>query len=134
MRTFTKPVLVTVLFGFLAGLVALAPSARAQYEPPAHVAPLFAQHELDQMLAPIALYPDSLLSQILMAATYPEEVAEAGQWSRANPQLQGEAAVRAIAQMDWDPSVKSLTAFRQILLAMDDDPEWTRRLGDAFVA
>ncbi len=135
MRTLAKSVLGKLILGFLAGLlVVLAPSARAQYETPAHVGPLFAQHELDQMLAPIALYPDSLLSQVLMASTYPQEVAEAAQWSRANPQLHGDAAVRAIAQMDWDPSVKSLTAFPQILLVMDDDPDWTSRLGGAFLA
>ena len=86
------------------------------------------------MLAPIALYPDALLSQILIAATYPLEVVEASRWSRANPNLKGDQAVQAVAQNAWDPSVKSLVAFPQILLMMDDNLNWTERLGDAFLA
>ena len=94
----------------------------------------FRQAELDQMLAPVALYPDSLLSQVLMASTYPLEVVQAARWSRANPGLKGQDAVRAVEHMDWDPSVKSLTAFPQILTMMDEKLEWTRRLGEAFLA
>jgi hypothetical protein len=94
----------------------------------------FTQAELDQMLAPIALYPDALLSQVLMAATYPIEVVEAARWSRANPGLQGDAAVRAVQNEDWDPSVKSLVAFPQILQRMDEQLKWTESLGDAFLA
>jgi hypothetical protein len=96
--------------------------------------PAFTQQELDQMLAPIALYPDSLLSQILMASTYPLEVVEAARWSKANPNLKGEQAVQAVAQNTWDPSVKSLVAFPQILLMMDEKLNWMERLGDAFLA
>src|SRR5205809_4346930 len=94
----------------------------------------FTQQELDQMLAPIALYPDSLLSQILMASSYPLEVVEAARWSKANPNLKGDQAVQAVAQNSWDPSVKSLVAFPQILMMMDDKLNWTERLGDAFLA
>ncbi len=94
----------------------------------------YSQPELDQMLAPIALYPDALLAQVLMAATYPHEVAAAARWSRANPSLQGDDAVRAVAYEDWDPSVKSLIAFPQILARMDEHPDWTRGLGEAFLA
>src|SRR5437867_321091 len=90
----------------------------------------FTQQELDQMLAPIALYPDSLLSQILMASTYPLEVVEAARWSRANPTLKGDQAVQAVAQNTWDPSVKSLVAFPQVLQTMDEKLDWTERLGD----
>jgi len=93
----------------------------------------YAQPELDQMLAPIALYPDALLSQVLMAATYPDEVNEAARWSRANPGLQGDDAVRAVQNEDWDPSVKSLVAFPQILQRMGEMPDWARSLGDAFL-
>jgi hypothetical protein len=100
-------------------------------QPPA--APAFSQQELDQMLAPIALYPDALLSQILMAATYPLEVVEAARWSRANPSLSGDAAVRAVDSMNWDPSVKSLVAFPQVIAMMDQRLDWTERLGDAFL-
>jgi len=94
----------------------------------------YTQPELDQMLAPIALYPDPLLSQVLMAATYPDEVAEAARWSRANPGLQGDDAVRAVQNEGWDPSVQSLVAFPQVLARMAENPDWTRRLGDAFLA
>ncbi len=94
----------------------------------------FRQEELDQMLAPIALYPDSLLSQILMASTYPLEVVQAARWSRARPGLKGLDAVKAAEPMDWDPSVKSLVAFPQILSVMDEKIDWTQRLGEAFLA
>ncbi len=96
--------------------------------------PAFGQEELDQMLAPIALYPDSLLSQILMASTYPLEVVQAARWSRANAHLKGEDAVQAVEDMDWDPSVKSLVAFPQVLSMMDEKLGWTERLGEAFLA
>ena len=94
----------------------------------------FRQEELDQMLAPVALYPDSLLSQMLMASTYPLEVVQAARWSRANPGLKGQDAVQAVERMDWDSSVKSLTAFPQVLSMMDEKLEWTERLGEAFLA
>jgi Protein of unknown function (DUF3300) len=93
----------------------------------------FTREELDQMLAPIALYPDALLSQTLMAATYPLEVVEAARWSRANPGLKGDAAVAAVANQDWDVSVKSLTAFPQVLANMDAHLDWTQKLGDAML-
>src|SRR2546429_7394693 len=102
--------------------------------PPAPRQAAATQQELDQMLAPIALYPDSLLSQVLMASTYPLEVVEAARWSRANPGLKGEEAVSAVEQRDWDASVKSLAAFPQVLAMMDQQLEWTSRLGDVFLA
>src|SRR6266704_5100141 len=94
----------------------------------------FTQQELDQMLAPVALYPDSLLSQILMASTYPLEIVEAARWSKANPNLKGDDAVKAAEQNGWDPSVTSLVAFPQVLTMMDSNLSWTERLGDAFLA
>ncbi len=126
-----KPWLIRGLALWLAASVAFA-----QQPPPAgrqDDRPQFRQEELDQMLAPIALYPDALLSQVLMAATYPLEVVQAARWSRANPGLKGEQAVRAVEARDWDPSVKSLVAFPQILTMMDERLEWTERLGDAFL-
>src|SRR3979490_92745 len=87
--------------------------------PPAPRKAAAPQQELDQILAPIALYPDSLLSQIFMAATYPLEVVEAARWSRGNPGLKGEEAVNAVGERDWDESVKSLAAFPQVLAMMD---------------
>jgi hypothetical protein len=101
---------------------------------PAHAQQrVYHQAELDAMLAPIALYPDGLLSQILIAATYPDEVAEAARWSRDNPQVTGQDAVRAVEGMDWDASVKSLLAFPDVLARMDESPQWTRDLGQAFL-
>ena len=120
------------LIGWLVALMlTLAPGVRAAM--PGDVQP-FSQAELDQMLAPIALYPDQLLSQILMAATYPLEVVEAARFQRANSLLQGQDAVRAAAGQDWDPSVQSLLAFPNVLQQMDADIDWTERLGDAFLA
>jgi hypothetical protein len=92
----------------------------------------YAQAELDQMLAPIALYPDALLSQILLAAAYPLEVADAARWARARPDLSGDEAIRAAEGEDWDPSVKSLLAFPQVLVRMGESPQWVQALGDAF--
>ena len=94
---------------------------------------LFSQAALDQMLAPIALYPDALLSQVLIASTYPLEVVEASRWSRANPELEGDAAVTAVEDMDWDPSIKALTGFPDLLQLLDENLTWTRRLGGAFL-
>ena len=94
----------------------------------------FSEAELDQMLAPIALYPDSLLAQILMACTYPADVAEAVQWSKDNPDQQGDAAVDAVQDKSWDPSVMSLAAFPQVLTMMGEQPDWVQNVGDAFLA
>jgi len=99
----------------------------------AQTAYVYSQQELDQMLAPIALYPDALLSQILMAATYPMEVIEAARWARERPDLSGDAAVRAAETETWDPSVKSLLAIPQILARMRENLQWTLDLGDAFL-
>ena len=93
----------------------------------------FSQPELERTLAPIALYPDPLLSQILMASTYPLEVVEAARWSRNHANLAGEDAVRAAGNESWDPSVKSLLAFPQVLARMDENLQWLQTLGDAFL-
>ena len=100
----------------------------------AQATPTFTKEQLDQMLAPIALYPDSLLSQILMAATYPADVADAAKWSKANPDKKGDAAVKAVQDQPWDPSVQSLAAFPQVLDMMGAKPDWVQKLGDAFLA
>ena len=103
-----------------------------QQNPPA--APQFSQADLDTMLAPIALYPDSLLSQVLMASTYPLEVVQASRFVQANPNLSGEALAAALAQQNWDPSVKSLVNFPTVLQMMNDKLDWTVQLGNAFLA
>jgi hypothetical protein len=91
--------------------------------------------QLDALIAPIALYPDQLLQQILMASTYPLEVIEAARWiSRPeNEGLKGDALMAALEDKDWDPSVKAMTAFPQILKMMDSDLDWLAKVGDAFL-
>ena len=93
----------------------------------------FRQEELDQMLAPVALYPDSLLAQILMAATYPLEVVQADRWTKANRNLGGDQLNDALDQKEWDSSVKALVPFPQVLSMMSERLEWTQKLGDAFL-
>lgn len=117
----------------LLALVLVAPGNRVVAEHGDEQRAHFSEQELAQMLAPIALYPDNLLAQILMAATYPLEVAEAARWSRAHDQPTGNDAVAAVQDYDWDPSVQSLVAFPHILLMMDDKLDWTENLGDAFI-
>jgi hypothetical protein len=99
-------------------------------------APIYDEAQLEQLLAPVALYPDQLLGQVLMASTYPAEVEQAGRWLQdpRNVSLRGDALAAALAQQDWDPSVKSLVAFPSVLQMMNSQPEWTQRLGDAFLA
>ncbi|MFP8875003.1 MAG: DUF3300 domain-containing protein, partial [Myxococcota bacterium] len=86
------------------------------------------------MVAPIALYPDSLLAQVLMASTYPIEIVEAARWVKTNPGLEGDKLEDAMQKQNWDPSVKSLTAFPQVLAMMNEKLTWTTDLGDAFLA
>jgi hypothetical protein len=93
----------------------------------------FSKEELTQMLAPIALYPDSLTAQLLMASTYPLELVEAERWRRQNMGLQGEELDNALKEMPWDPSVKSLCHYPDVLFAMSDKLDQTRKLGDAFL-
>jgi hypothetical protein len=95
---------------------------------------IYSSQQLDQMLAPVALYPDALLSQIFMATTYPSDVAEAAAWSAANPKAQGDDAIKQINTKPWDPSVQSLVAFPQVLAQMMQHPDWVQNVGDAFLA
>jgi Protein of unknown function (DUF3300) len=97
-------------------------------------AALFRPEELDQLVAPIALYPDSLLAQVLMASTYPLEIVSAARWVKANPKLKDQALDDALQTQTWDPSVKSLTVFPEVLTMMNEKLDWTQKLGDAFLA
>jgi hypothetical protein len=90
--------------------------------------------ELDQLVAPIALYPDTLLSQVLIASTYPLEVVEAERWAQQNKTLKGEALKKAVDPKKWDDSVKSLAATPDVLTMMSDKLDWTQKLGDAVLA
>lgn len=90
--------------------------------------------QINQWVAPIALYPDALLSQVLMAATYPANVVQAVQWSKDHPSLQGDAAIQGVSDQPWDASVKSLVAFPTLMTMMGQDPVWVENLGNAFLA
>jgi uncharacterized membrane protein YgcG len=107
----------------------------AQGSPQQDQAPPYTQQtteQLQQLVAPIALYPDSLVAQVLGAATYPEQVVEADRWVQAHPDLKGDALAQAVDQQTWDPSVKALTAFPSVLGNMDKNLSWTSSLGDAY--
>lgn len=96
--------------------------------------PELSDAEIESLLAPIALYPDTLLTQVLIAATYPLEVVAAARWVRDNPQIEGADAVAATESFGWDASVQALTAFPELLERMDADLDWTQTLGETFLA
>ena len=96
--------------------------------------PLLKAPELDQLVAPIALHPDPLLSEILIAATYPLEVVQADRWAKSNKTLKGDALTGAIAKQSWDDSVKSLVQVPTVLAMMAEQLDWTQKLGDAMLA
>src|SRR5579872_2989652 len=81
--------------------------------------------QLQQLVAPIALYPDALIAQILSAATYPDQVVEAGKWLQQNKSLQGEQLAQEVDKQSWDPSVKALTQFPAVLANMNQNLAWT---------
>lgn len=111
------------------------PPAQASAAPtPTTGGPTFSQQELEQLVAPIALHPDALFTQILMASTYPLEVVAADRWVKANAGLKGQALEDALQGQPWDPSVKSLAVFPQVLTMMSEKIDWTQKLGDAFLA
>src|SRR5580700_8341528 len=89
--------------------------------------------ELQQLVAPIALYPDALVSQILAGATYPTEIVEADRWVQAHSNLKGKDLANAVDQQLWDPSIKALTQFPTVLANMDKNLAWTSALGEAYV-
>jgi hypothetical protein len=104
-------------------------------------APTYAQssqtlkpEELDQLVAPIALYPDTLLSQVLIASTYPLEVVEAERWAKQNKNLKGDPLKKAVDQKKWDDSIKALAATPDVLGMMSEQLDWTQKLGDAVLA
>ena len=89
--------------------------------------------ELQQMVAPIALYPDALVSQILAAATYPTEIVEADRWIQDNQNLKGKDLANAVDHQPWDPSIKAITQFPSVLANLDKNLAWTSALGEAYV-
>jgi len=136
MSKFLAQALALILF------IAFAPLASAQTQPAPAPAPasapaqdqLLSAGEIDALLSPVALYPDNLLAQVLMAATYPLEVIQASRWLQQNKGLKGDAAKAAVDKLTWDESVKSLMATPDVLNMMADKLDWTQKLGDAMLA
>jgi hypothetical protein len=123
------------IFPLLVAALLLTPQrVQSQNSPDARPAEFYQREELAQMLAPIALYPDTLLSQILMASTYPIEVIEAERWIRTQPGLQDDALDRALLDKNWEPSVKAMVHFPSILALMSERITETTELGNAFLA
>ncbi|MGA8577049.1 MAG: DUF3300 domain-containing protein, partial [Bryobacteraceae bacterium] len=126
-----KPIaVISLLFGLLAGFETL--SAQEPVAPPPDQT--LTPDQLQNLVAPIALYPDPLLGQILAASTYPLEVVEAWQWLQRNPNLTGAALTAAVQQENWDPSVQALVVFPDVLKQLNADVNWTTSLGNAFLA
>jgi len=117
-----------------AGLPLAAQDAQAATPPEQQSAPLLSPQQLDNLVAPVALYPDSLLSQVMVAATYPLEVEEAAQWLQQNRGLQGQQLVDAARQQNWDASIQALVVFPDVLNRMSSNIQWTTDLGNAFLA
>src|SRR6516225_804927 len=118
------------------------PMVRAQEAPPAQSemtsteqeAPKLPPEQLDSLVAPIALYSDSLLAQTLAASTYPLEIIQLQQWMEKNKNLQGQALADAVSKQPWDPSIQGLVAFPDVVTRMAENVQWTTDLGNAFLA
>jgi len=128
-------VLIVFLCGMLVQLTAQAgsvgPADQASQQSPAPPTQLSSQ-ELQQLVAPIALYPDALVAQVLAASTYPTEIVEADRWMQSQSKLKGEELAGEVDKQPWDPSVKALTQFPSVLENMDKNLSWTSSLGDAY--
>ena len=103
-------------------------------QPAAPTQALLKPAELDQLLAPIALYSDPLLAEVLIASTYPLEVVQADRWAKSNTTLKGNALTAALAKQSWDDSVKAVAQVPTVLAMMADQLDWTQKLGDAVLA
>jgi Protein of unknown function (DUF3300) len=129
MAWFLRVIMIALLWSV--PLAAMGQSAQPAIAP---TQPLLKSAELDQLLAPIALYPDPLLSEVLIASTYPLEVVQADRWAKSNLKLKGDALAAALAKQTWDDSVKSLVEVPSVLTMMADQLDWTQKLGDAVLA
>src|SRR5260370_21980147 len=112
---------------FLAAQDPASAQARAPAQP-------MSPEQIDTLVAPIALYPDALLSQVLVAATYPLEIVEAAKWLQQNRNLRGRQLVEAARQQNWDASIQALVVFPDVLSRLNSDIRWTTDLGNAFLA
>jgi hypothetical protein len=124
---FLRLVMIVLLWSTPLGAVAQQPTT-------APTQPLLKPAELDQVLAPIALYPDPLLSEVLIASTYPLEVVQADRWAKSNKALKGDALTAALGKQSWDDSVKSLVQVPDVLSMMSEQLDWAQKLGDAVLA
>jgi hypothetical protein len=132
-RTFLRIILVM----FLCLNLAVPPGLMAQEakeEAAKQEAPSIRPEEIDQLMAPIALYPDNLLAQVLAASTYPLEIVQAGRFVQQNKELKGEKLMAAAKDKDWDPSVKAMLEFPDVLVMMNEKLEWTEKLGNAVLS
>jgi hypothetical protein len=127
-----NPYRMAYLLVLVSALLWLPGTAPLKAQQPA--GPLFSPAQLDDLVAPIALYPDPLISQVLVAATYPLELVEAHQWLQRNPGLKGVALTQAVSIQDWDASVQGLVAFPDVVTYLTEDIAWTTNLGNAFLA
>ena len=127
MKRITFLRMITVLF--LCINLALPPGVIAEENEEA----AFRPEEIDQLMAPIALYPDALLAQVLAASTYPLEIVQAARFVEQNKDLKGEKLMQAVKDKEWDPSVKAMLQFPDVLLMMNEKLEWTQKLGDAVL-
>jgi hypothetical protein len=123
MAAISRCIGVLAVVPFLAALPAQAQDAKP-----------FGKEQLDQMTAQVALYPDSLLAQLFMATTYPDEFAKAMAWSKAHPDAKGDDAVKMVENENWDPSVASMVGFPEVLITLGEKPDWVKNMGDAFLA
>src|SRR5512137_1780228 len=138
----TSSVAVLLVCALLGAVMAVRAQEQGQPIPPAQQRPqaqpapqqLWPADQLDNLVAPIALYPDPLLGQILVASTYPLEVVEASQWLQRNRNLRGQELLDAAKQQPWDPSIQALVAVPDALEKLNQDIRWTTDLGNAFLA
>ena len=129
MARFSRLIMIALIWSVPLGAMAQSPQPAA-----APAQPLLKPAELDQLLAPIALYPDPLLTQTLIASTYPLEVVQADRWAKSNKNLKGDALTAALAKQSWDDSIKSLVQVPTVLAMMGEQLDWTQKLGDAMLA
>jgi uncharacterized membrane protein YgcG len=135
MRTSAKRTLAVMVVGAMVLAAGSVQTFAAQQQPDAGAAAQTAQQtpaELQQLVAPFALYPDALVAQILAASTYPTQIVEAARWLEKHSKLQGEALAREVDKESWDPSVKALTQFSTVLAKMNESLSWTSAVGDAY--
>jgi hypothetical protein len=122
-----------LLVRFTAQTEVFGSTGQSSGQPPAP-APQQSPKELQQLVAPIALYPDALVAQILAASTYPTEIVEADRWMQTHSNLKGEERAKEVDKQDWDPSVKAMTQFPSVLENMDKNLSWTSSLGEAYIS